>query len=331
MKLSLKSTIKAFVFILVFYIFFHVFALIGIFLAIIYLFVWLIAPKKTPSCIWQISKKSGPYPKNFLNCLHNVFFILSLTFISFLFVYLESRLLLSLNFPTAPKTAVFVIPQKGQYRINEIFPLKIEVSGIKKPINAVKADISFDPEKLEIIEISTNKSFAGLFLEKEICNELGFASLAGGLPNPGFSGQQGLFGTIYFQAKNPGIAQVEFLPSSLVLANDGHGTNILSQLSSVNYLILDEKISEEEKINQHSFLEEKVLGREAKEDKSEVLGETQLKFYSRQEESTCRFALKKKEIKQASNGKRLFNFIANFNQSIFNFWLEKYSSQSTKS
>lgn len=162
------------------------------------------------------------------------------------FVFIESRVLFKMGFPPTPKTVSFVIPPKGQYRLDEIFPMEIDIVGIKVPINAVQADISFDPRKLEVIDVLTEDSFANIFIQKEINNEVGYARLTGGLPNPGFFADHGIFGTILFRGKSPGVVKIDFLPSSMVLANDGKGTNVLKDLASVSYLILPERISKEE-------------------------------------------------------------------------------------
>jgi hypothetical protein len=173
--------------------------------------------------------------------------IFAISLLSIGFVYGESLLIRKMGLISTPKTVNFVIPSKGQYRLGEIFPMKIEITGIETPINAVQADLGFDASKLEVTHISTQGSFADIFIQKEINNEVGFARLTGGLPNPGFFSDRGLFGTVYFRAKQPGLVVIEFLPTSLVLANDAKGTNVLQKLDQVSYLILPEEISEEEK------------------------------------------------------------------------------------
>ncbi len=178
-------------------------------------------------------------------------FVISL--LSIAFVYGETLLVRKTGLISTPKTVNFVIPSKGQYRLGEIFPMKIEIAGIETPINAVQADLGFDSNKLEVTYISTKGSFAEIFIQKEINNEAGFARLTGGLPNPGFFSDRGLFGTVYFKAKQPGLVVIEFLPSSLVLANNSEGTNVLKKLDQVSYLILPEEISEEEKHLQRDF------------------------------------------------------------------------------
>ena len=157
--------------------------------------------------------------------------------------------------------ASFVIPSKGQYKLGEIFPMNIEVDNIKNPINVIQADLKFDPKKIEVVNISTKNSFANIFVQKENNNTEGYVRLTGGLANPGWSGAHGLFGTVYFRAKQSGLVTIVYLPTSLVLANDGQGTNLLKTLPSVSYLILPDKLSTEEEEAQTKFIsKENVLG-----------------------------------------------------------------------
>lgn len=245
----------------------HFLAIFGVFLAIAYPILWLIAPRQTPCllcraqpegtkcslCRRKIVKKETTSPRNLLSAILNGLLILFFAVISMGVVYGESFVLSNLGYPAVPKTATFAIPTKGQYRIGEIFPMKIEIADIQKPVNAIQADLGFDPTKVEVVEVSTKDSFANIFIQKEIDNTGGWARLTGGLPNPGFSGDHGLFGTIYFRAKSSGLIKIGFLPTSMVLANDSKGTNILKDLPSVSYLILPEKISEEEAKDQQKL------------------------------------------------------------------------------
>jgi hypothetical protein len=169
-----------------------------------------------------------------------------------------------------------------------MFPMKIEVAGIKTPINAVQADLGFESSKIEVVDISTKDSFASIFVQKEINNKGGYSRLTGGLPNPGFFSDKGVLGTVFFKGKAPGVVKIEFLPSSMVLANDGRGTNVLKDLASVSYLILPEKISpEEEKMQKSIVLQSSVLG--------ESTDGAQMKFY---EETGILGASTEKEIKK---------------------------------
>lgn len=252
----------------------HLLAIFGFFLAVAYPIWWLFAPQQTVCflcradregsrclfCQKQIIKSEGVYPVSLSSAILNGVLILVFSIVSVGVVFGESQILFKLGFPPTPKTASFIIPSKGQYRLGEIFPMKIEINNIKNSINAVQADIGFEPQKLKVQEVSTKDSFANIFIQKEINNEGGWTRLTGGLPNPGFFGNHGTLGTVFFKGVNPGIVKIEFLPSSMVLANDGRGTNILKDLPSITYLILPEKISKEEEDLQSKLLSDNVLG-----------------------------------------------------------------------
>lgn len=271
----------------------HFLSFFGFFCAVAYPIFWFLVPHRLP-CFFCWTRNEGGYchfcrrpairaeglnPKDFVSVLFNSLLILTLSLVSLGTVFLESRILFKLGFPPTPKTVSFTIPPGREYRLGEIFPMKIEIAGIKTPINAIQSDISFDPGRMEVVEIDTRDSFAKIFIQKEINNEVGYARLSGGLPNPGYSGPVGTFGTIYLRGKIAGLAQVHFLPSSLVLANDGRGSNILRDMAEFSFLILPEKISPEESKLQEAILKVDVLG-EAKEgpqmrfyQEGEVLGE----------------------------------------------------------
>lgn len=257
----LTALLKFIGYVLLTIVFIHLLSVLGLYLAIAFPVLWFLFPRQTPCFFCRLSRIGGncpvckervvsletSYPKRFRSALVNALAIFVLTIFSAGVVYLEVMIFRQLGFITTPRTASFNIPDRGQYRLGEVFPMKIELIGIQAPINTVQADIGFNPEKLEVSHISTEGSFAEIFIQREINNELGFARLTGGLPSPGFRSERGLFGTIYFTGKQPGIAEIEFLSSSLALANDGKGTNVLLGFDQVNYLILPEEISEEEK------------------------------------------------------------------------------------
>lgn len=254
----------------------HLFSIFGVFLAIALPFWWFLAPKSTPCFFCRLTKvghvcpackqvlysRKDSYPKDIRSVIFNALVIFGLSLVSLAVVYGETLILEEMGVSFTQKTTSFKIPAKGQYRLGEIFPMKIEIVGIKTPINVVQADLSFNPDKLEVSHINTQGSFANIFIQKEINNELGFARLTGGLPNPGFSEEYGLFGVVYFRAKQAGIANIEFLPSSMVLANDGKGTNILYKFEKVSYLILPDELTAEEKKMQQDLVSmtEDILG-----------------------------------------------------------------------
>ncbi len=234
----------------------HVFALFGVFAAITYTFWWYVAPKQTvcffckvkkdgdrcPMCHTTIKKTDGDHPKSFFSAVANSILLLIFSVISIGIVFGESKLLYLMGFPATQKTVTFSIPTKGQYEVGEVFPFRVEVSGIQTPVNTVQADIGYDPTVLELVDVSTKESFATIFIQKEIDNKVGYVRLTGGLPNPGYVEKAGVFTTLYFRGKKPGMVEIKFLPTTLVLANDGRGTNVVKDLAAASFLILPERV-----------------------------------------------------------------------------------------
>lgn len=309
----------------------HILAIFGVFLAIAYPLWWLFAPKQTACllcragkegekcffCRRPIKKNDDVSPSNLSSAIFNGMLILVFSLVSIGVVFGESQLLFKLGFPPTSKTVSFIIPTKGQYRLGEIFPMKIEIAGIKVPINAVQADLGFEQSKVEVVDVSTKDSFANIFVQKEISNESGYTRLTGGLPNPGFFADHGLFGTVFFKGKSPGILKIEFLPSSMVLANDGRGTNVLKELASVSYLILPEKISEEEEDMQKSIKLSSFL--------DESTDNTQMKFY---EETGILGTSTEKEIKkeqQLISVKTALDVLGKIDRFILSQWEKVFS------
>ncbi|HSD98151.1 MAG TPA: cohesin domain-containing protein [Patescibacteria group bacterium] len=243
----------------------HVLSLLGVFLALAYPIWWFFAPRQTvclfcrsrangqicPLCHRVISKTDSMSPKTFFSALFNGGILFAFSLVSIAIVVVESQFLHFLGFPPAKASVSFTIPTANTYRLGEIFPMKLAISGVDVPVNTVQADIAYDPQKLEIVNISTENSFATIFIQKEINNTVGYARLTGGLPNPGFSGKDGLFGTVYFKSKQPGVTDVRFLPTTMVLANDGKGSDVLKNFGTISYLVLPEKISDAEQAQEN--------------------------------------------------------------------------------
>jgi len=247
--------------------FVHVFAVLGIFLAVAYPIWWMIFPKLTP-CIFCRTTPLGEkcrachevvtidrrYPTSLGSIGRNFLMIMLISGISILTVYGEIQALNKFGIQLEQAKVEFIIPDKQQYKIGEIFPIELNINSNGVNINAVQTDIAFNPEKIEIVKLSLEESFAKIFIQKEINNESGYLRVTGGLPSPGYKGDDGHFATVYFQSKEAGIFEIQFLPSSLVLENDGNGTNVLKSYPKTSYLIKPEYVTETEKELQSTIL-----------------------------------------------------------------------------
>lgn len=233
----------------------HVVAVFGVFIAAAYPLWFLLFPDATPCLVcrtipsgarcWACDANRSAVstkPQSIRSAFINAGLLVLLTILSIGVVFAEVKIMDAAGVISSKKTAYFVVPNKGQYRLGEEFELPIMITGIEDPINAIQADLSFDPSRLEVIDVETDQSFATIFVQKELRNEVGFVRLTGGLPSPGYTGDKGLFGIVRFRTKLPGVARVEFAPSSMILANDRKGTNVIKEFSSTSYFILPESV-----------------------------------------------------------------------------------------
>jgi hypothetical protein len=214
----------------------HILAVFGFFLAAAYPIWWLVSPEIAPNILRKdLFNKYSSRP--FKLMLFNSIFIVFVSFISITAVYAEAWILRYLLYQSVPKTATFETSDRQQFKVGDTIPMKIEVKNVKTAVNAVRADIKFDNNFVEVVDISTSGSFATIFVDKKIDNPIGFASISGGLPYPGAQGDNLFFAVVYLHALQAGAIKIEYLPSSMVLANDGRGTNILGELKPVSYFI----------------------------------------------------------------------------------------------
>lgn len=265
--LSITQLIKQLIYILgtliVGWILVHFMAVFGLFLAaalpILHLFFY-----PHILCFWCRLKGGKHF---FSHSLIDAGLMLFVTLFSIGVVYGEAMLLSrAVNLGETP-TVSFVIPSVRSYRLKETFSVPIDIKPVESPINVVQVDLSFDPIMLKIIGIDLSDSFASIIVQKEYNNDLGYVRLAVGVPNPGYMGKEAHVGKIYFKTLKAGSAELKFLDSSLVLANNGKGSNVLKDLGTIPLIILPEEIPVDEENRQLDILTNKqILGDQTSSD-----------------------------------------------------------------
>lgn len=116
--------------------------------------------------------------------------------------------------------------------------MSIAVNTGGKSINAVRADIKFPANKLQVVNPSAGTSFISIWVNQPaFSNTAGTISFQGGLPNPGIKTDSGIVSTITFRATAPGVAKLTFQDGSQVLANDGQGTDLLTSRGDANFTL----------------------------------------------------------------------------------------------
>lgn len=121
-------------------------------------------------------------------------------------------------------------------------PIAIKVTSGGEAINAAQAVVEYDPTQIEVLEVRTEDSFCdpGFFLEKDIDHENGTVTIACGLPNPGYSKTSGVLAKLVVKTlKNERFVLRFDRGKTMVLANDGLGTNVLRAAMDGSYLVID--------------------------------------------------------------------------------------------
>ena len=127
-----------------------------------------------------------------------------------------------------------VYPASSNVSVGNIISLSINVNSSGTAINTAGATINFPTDLLEVMSVSQSPSIFSLWVQNPIfSNTDGTVTFTGGLPTPGFTGQNGQIISIVFRAKKKGTASVVISDGS-VLANDGLGTDVLTAQGSAS-------------------------------------------------------------------------------------------------
>ncbi|GEM_PF-246092 len=141
------------------------------------------------------------------------------------------------SLPKAEAAAsIYVAPTSGTFTLGSTFTVSIYVNTGGQAINAVEVNLSFPPDKLQVVSPTTGKSFIQVWVTQPSYSNLdGTIKFQGTIPTPGINTEAGLISTLTFRVKNIGTAVLKVLDNSKVLLNDGRGTNVLGQTTSGIY------------------------------------------------------------------------------------------------
>lgn len=133
--------------------------------------------------------------------------------------------------------SLYFSPLPEDPRAGNNFTITIKTDSLAQPINAINGRLVYSPDKLEIINVSKIGSVFNIWLEEpNFTNLEGKLNFQGGVPKPGFMGNGGTVLHVIFKAKSPGITSIIWEKAE-VLASDGKGTNILTNLQNYDFVI----------------------------------------------------------------------------------------------
>ena len=128
-------------------------------------------------------------------------------------------------------------PVTTAVQAGNIVSVKVLVNTDGADINTAVATIQFPPNLLQVMSIDQSSSIFSLWAQNPtFSNSAGTVTFTGGLPTPGFSGQNGEIVSIIFRALKSGSASLIYSNAS-VLQNDGLGTDVLDATQSGTIVI----------------------------------------------------------------------------------------------
>jgi hypothetical protein len=143
---------------------------------------------------------------------------------------------LTMPVSAAENVILYLSPSGGTYAAGNTFLVRVKVNSGGQPINAAEGTLIFNPNEVQVVNISKNGSIFSLWtIEPTFSNSAGNIVFSGGTPNP-FIGTAGTIIAITFKAKVSASTRIVFSSGS-VLAADGKGTNILSSLKGGTYVL----------------------------------------------------------------------------------------------
>jgi len=121
-----------------------------------------------------------------------------------------------------------ITPSSAQVAVGNVIEVKVLVNSNGDAINTSAATIQFPPGLLQVMSVSDSQSIFSLWVQNPtFSNSNGTITFTGGVPNPGFIGQNGRIMSVVFRALKAGNASLIFTNAS-VLKNDGLGTEDLT-------------------------------------------------------------------------------------------------------
>ncbi|MDO8558520.1 MAG: cohesin domain-containing protein [bacterium] len=130
-------------------------------------------------------------------------------------------------------------PSSGTFFLGSTFNVSLTLNTGEAAVNALEVQVKFPPDKLQVASPSIGTSFISIWVTPpSYSNTEGTLTFRGGVPNPGIITSNGVISTATFRARDTGEAELEYIVTSQVLANDGKGTNILKSRGIARFTIV---------------------------------------------------------------------------------------------
>lgn len=138
----------------------------------------------------------------------------------------------------APRVEISPAQRSGSFIEGATFELPIVINTRGQSVNTIKLDVRFDPQKLSVVNESGGTSIIGIWSESPTFSNSAGSERLTGIINNGIVTDYGVLVTITFRALSPGEASVSIHDDSLVLLNDGSGTEAIVERGRATFTIL---------------------------------------------------------------------------------------------
>lgn len=149
---------------------------------------------------------------------------------------------------SAHAATLSLTPNTGVYTAGQTFTARVVINTQGASINAADAVLTYNPSELTVVSVSQAGSIFNLWAEEPSFTP-GRIVFGGGAPR-GYTGAAGTVMTITFRATSAGTKRVNFQSGS-VLAADGQGTNVLTNMNGATYTISAQESTPEPEVIQY--------------------------------------------------------------------------------
>ncbi len=137
---------------------------------------------------------------------------------------------------------LYLEPGQGNYYREDVFIIEVKIDTGGEDINAVKVNLTFSQNVLEVEDFMKGDSILKLWPEEPIfSNQAGTIYFMGGIPG-GYQGENGILGKIILKARSGGEGTLQIKKDSQVLLNDGFGSPAELEIKEGIFNILPEKL-----------------------------------------------------------------------------------------
>ncbi len=137
-----------------------------------------------------------------------------------------------LSYNIADAATLQINSSAANISVGDTATLYISLNSEGVAVNNADATIKFPSDQFDVLSISKTGSVFSLWVEEpSFSNSNGQITFNGGIPTPGFMGNQGSVVSVVVRAKSAGQGEFSFADAA-VRANDGLGTNVLSSSRS---------------------------------------------------------------------------------------------------